>query len=71
MFKLKLDKVMAERGLNAKQVSELTGIRWNTVKDMEKNVAKHWSLENLEKIMVALELKDANELIEYEAGTDI
>ncbi len=65
MFKLKLDQIMRDRRLNAKQLSELTGIRWNTVKDMEQNDSRHWSVENLNKLMVVLELDDATELIEY------
>ncbi|WP_028562266.1 helix-turn-helix domain-containing protein [Paenibacillus pinihumi] len=65
MFRLKLDTIMEERGLNAKQLSDLTGIRWNTVKDMEKNESRHWSPDNLNKIMIALELKNVEDLIEY------
>ncbi|WP_438497211.1 helix-turn-helix domain-containing protein [Paenibacillus sp. IHBB 3054] len=64
-FKLKLEKVMYDKRINTKQLSELTDIRWNTVKDMVKNESKHWSVENLNRIMAALELKDISELIEY------
>ncbi|WP_342480000.1 helix-turn-helix transcriptional regulator [Paenibacillus sp. FSL L8-0340] len=64
-FKLKLEKVMYDKRINTKQLGELTGIRWNTVNDMVKNESKHWSVENLNRIMAALELKDISELIEY------
>jgi putative transcriptional regulator len=64
-YRLKLEKLMYDKRINAKQLSELTGIRWNTVNDMAKNESKHWSVENLNKIMVALELSDLSELIEY------
>ncbi|WP_135553178.1 helix-turn-helix domain-containing protein [Paenibacillus cymbidii] len=43
----------------------MTGIRYPTVLDMENNVSKAWSPENLNKIMAALELRDIGELIEY------
>ncbi|MBP2249271.1 DNA-binding Xre family transcriptional regulator [Paenibacillus xylanexedens] len=43
----------------------MTGIRWNTVSDMAENKSKAWSPENLNKIMVALELTDITQLIEY------
>lgn len=65
MFRLKLQELMDIRGLNTRQLSEQTGIRWNTVDDMAKNKAKHWSPENLEKVYKALELTSVNDLIEY------
>jgi putative transcriptional regulator len=65
MLRLKLDKLLVEKRWSKRQLSEATGIRWNTIDDMEKNTAKHWSPENLEKIMVALNLDDVTELIEY------
>jgi hypothetical protein len=48
---------------NTRQLSERKGIRWNTIDDIAKNKAKVWSRENLDK--KALELTDADELIEY------
>ncbi|WP_309120999.1 helix-turn-helix transcriptional regulator [Paenibacillus sp.] len=65
MLMLKLDQAMAMKGVNTRQLSEMTGIRWNTVDDMAKNKAKHWSPENLEKVMQALEIEDVADLIEY------
>ncbi|WP_199615575.1 helix-turn-helix domain-containing protein [Paenibacillus alkalitolerans] len=65
MLRLKLDQLMVEKRVNTRQLSEMTGIRWNTIDDMAKNKAKHWSPENLEKIMKALDLEDIGELIEY------
>jgi len=65
MFKLKLGQVMDEKRWNARQLSEATGIRWNTVDDMAKNKSKAWSVENLNKIAEVLEIKNVHELIEY------
>ncbi|MDK8193949.1 helix-turn-helix transcriptional regulator [Paenibacillus sp. UMB7766-LJ446] len=65
MLKLKLAELIDERGLNTRQLSKMTGIRWNTIADMAENKSKAWSPENLDKIMVALELDDISELIEY------
>ncbi len=64
-MKLKLDKVLYEKRINMNQLSEMTGIRYATISDMKNNKAKHWSVENLNKIMAALDLKNASELIEY------
>lgn len=65
MIRLKLNELMDERGLNPRQISNMTGIRWNTVSDMAENKSKTWSHDNLNKIMVALELSDISQLIEY------
>jgi putative transcriptional regulator len=65
MLRLKLDKVLFERRINANQLSKMTGIRYPTVLDMEANKSKAWSPENLDKIMKALEIEDITELIEY------
>ncbi len=65
MMRLKLDKLLFERRMSANQLSKMTGIRYPTVLDMEKNESRAWSPENLNKIMAALELRDVTELIEY------
>ncbi|QOT12940.1 helix-turn-helix transcriptional regulator [Paenibacillus sp. JNUCC32] len=65
MFKLKLDKILFEKRMNANQLSELTGIRYPTILDMVKNKSKAWSPDNLDKVYKALELSSVTELIEY------
>ncbi|MOA60868.1 hypothetical protein D3C78_1858730 [compost metagenome] len=65
MMRLNLDKLLFERRISANQLSKMTGIRYPTILDMEKNESKAWSPENLNKIMVALDLQDVTELIEY------
>ncbi|SEB27994.1 helix-turn-helix transcriptional regulator [Paenibacillus sp. 276b] len=66
MLKLKLAELIDERGLNTRQLSKKTGIRWNTIADMAENKSKAWSPDNLNKIMEALELNDISQLINYE-----
>ena len=65
MFKLKLNRILFEKRMNANQLSELTGIRYPTILDMVKNKSKAWSPDNLDKVYKALELTSINELIEY------
>lgn len=65
LLRLKLDKLLFDRRLNANQLSKLTGIRYPTILDMEANKSKAWSPENLNKIMIALDLDSVEELIEY------
>lgn len=65
MIRMKLDKLLYDRHMNANQLSKLTGIRYPTVLDMCENKSKAWSPDNLDRVMKALELKDVGELIEY------
>lgn len=65
MFKLKLDRILFEKRMNANQLSEMTGIRYPTILDMVKNKSKAWSPDNLDKVYKALELSSVTELIEY------
>lgn len=64
MLKLKIDKLMQARNMSVKQLSELTGIRWNTVDDYSKNKAKHWTPIHLEAFMKVFELEGIEQLIE-------
>ncbi|RPE03294.1 helix-turn-helix domain-containing protein [Paenibacillus polymyxa] len=70
MFRLKLDELLYEKRLNPNKLAKMTGIRYATITDMVENKSKHWSLENLEKIMIALGLNDTSELIEYRKGQE-
>lgn len=65
MLKLKLRELMFEKRWNARQLSDATGIRWNSIDDMMENRSKRWTVENLEKIMDVLDIKDISDLIEY------
>ncbi|MNW34046.1 hypothetical protein D3C74_110150 [compost metagenome] len=65
MLYLKLEKILYDRHMNPNQLAKLTDIRYPTILDMVANKSKAWSPENLNKIMVALELNDPAELIEY------
>lgn len=64
MLRLKLEELRGKQSL--RQISEVTGIRWNTLSDMEKNIAKHWPPEHLEKLMKYFNLTRIDQLIEYE-----
>lgn len=65
MLRLRLREIMFEKRWNTRQLSEATGIRWNSVDDMVENRSKRWTVENLEKIMEVLAIEDISELIEY------
>lgn len=65
MLRLKIKELRESKGLSVRQLSEATGIRWNTLNDMEKNIAKHWPPEHLNKLMDFFDLKEISQLIEY------
>ncbi|BBI32383.1 helix-turn-helix domain-containing protein [Cohnella abietis] len=65
MLRLRLREIMFEKRWNARQLSEATEIRWNSINDMMENQSKRWTVENLEIIMKVLEIKSVAELIEY------
>ena len=54
MIEVKIRIRMAERDINQAQLAEKTGIRPNTINDLYHDMADRVSLENLEKICVAL-----------------
>ncbi len=66
VLKLRLREIMFEKRWNAKQLSEATGIRWNSIDDMMENRSKRWSVENLEKVMEVLGIERVEDLIVYE-----
>lgn len=68
MLRLKIKELMVEKRYNTRQLSQATGIRWNTVDDMVNNRAKHWLPENLEKIYKVMGLTSISELLEYSEG---
>ncbi|AHD06385.1 helix-turn-helix domain-containing protein [Paenibacillus larvae] len=66
LIRLKIDRIIAaDPELTMYKLHVLTGIRPNTISDLVNNRAKHWSVENLERIMNALKLEDVSELMEF------
>ncbi|MRN52014.1 helix-turn-helix domain-containing protein [Paenibacillus monticola] len=66
MLRLKIQELRELGNLSVRQLSEATGIRWNTLSDMERNIAKHWPPEHLDKLMSFFKLNEISQLIEYE-----
>jgi DNA-binding Xre family transcriptional regulator len=65
MLRLKIKQLREKEDMSVSQLSEATGIRWNTLSDMEKNAAKHWPPEHLETLLKFFNLTHISELIEY------
>ncbi|MEC0168630.1 helix-turn-helix transcriptional regulator [Paenibacillus graminis] len=65
MIRIKLQEVLDERGMNQKQLSELSKLRPTTISELCNNIRTSINREHLEKVMVALGIKDISEIIEY------
>ncbi|MEK3673498.1 helix-turn-helix domain-containing protein [Paenibacillus sp. FSL R10-2771] len=65
MIRIRLQEIIDERGINQKQLSELTKLRPTTISELCNNIRSTINREHLEKVMVALEIKNIAEIIEY------
>ncbi len=54
MIKINLKRLLAERGLNQSELSEMTGIRPSTICDLCNNNERFIKPENIDKICTSL-----------------
>lgn len=64
MIKIKLSELLGKRRMTQQQLSQLTGIRPNTISDIYNEICSRLSIDHLDRICEALEC-DISELIEY------
>lgn len=69
MIRIRLQEILNERGLNQKQLSELTKLRPTTISELCNNIRTSINREHLEKVMLALGIKDISEIVEYNEET--
>lgn len=65
MIRIKLQKIIDERGITQKQLSELSKLRPTTISELCNNIRTSINREHLEKVMIALDIKEISEVIEY------
>ncbi|WP_339274499.1 helix-turn-helix transcriptional regulator [Paenibacillus sp. FSL W8-0426] len=65
-IRIRLNEVMAERGLTQTQLSELSNVRQAAISEMSRNIREQINLKTLVKIADALEIDDISELIVIE-----
>lgn len=61
----KLKKILEEKKLSQKQLSQLSGVRESTLSDIVRGVRTVINFEHLSKISEALELGSINEIIDF------
>ena len=69
-LKSRLKVLLAERDMSQKDLAEKTGLTTRLISEIVNNKVKMYPKEALEKIMVALEVKDIGELFTTIEETD-
>ncbi len=69
-LKCRLEEILEEVGMNMLELSLLTGIRYQTIHDLAKNKKSGFNLSYLLPIIVALRIKDFNELFYLDLGDE-
>lgn len=63
-LRIDVKRVLQERNMTAKELSEKTGIRYGTISDMPRRSTIN--LEHVARIMEVLDITDIRELVHYE-----
>jgi putative transcriptional regulator len=66
ILKVRLKEILQERGMTQKELSELSGLRPNTISELAKNIRESINRKHLGKIAETLNIKDPNELLYFE-----
>ena len=61
---VKLKEILDARGLNQKQLAEMTGLTTTVISEMATNRRTAVNREHITKIITALEITDMNEIFE-------
>lgn len=69
-LKSRVKVLLAERDMNQKDLADKTGLTTRLISEIVNNKVKMYPKEALEKIMVALEVKDIGELFITVEGDD-
>ncbi|HBU80859.1 MAG TPA: XRE family transcriptional regulator [Paenibacillus sp.] len=65
-IRIRLNEVMAERGLTQTQLAEVSNVRQAAISEMSRNIREQINIKTLVKIADALEIDDISELIVIE-----
>lgn len=65
-MRVKLKEIIEERGLTQSKISEMTGIRQAAISEIVNNRRDTINKAQLETICKALEIRDFNEILEWD-----
>lgn len=60
-----LRELLDERGMTLTALSKLSRVRFDVVSNLSRGKVDRLSLDHLQKIMTALEIKDVGEILKY------
>lgn len=63
----KLKKILEEKKISQKQLSQLSGVRESTLSDIVRGVRTVINFEHLSKISEALKLDSINEILDFKS----
>lgn len=63
-MRLRLKEILAERHIEQKDLAQSTGLSTRTISELCNNKTKRYPVDALERIILALEITDMNELFE-------
>ncbi|NTU28458.1 helix-turn-helix transcriptional regulator [Bacillus tequilensis] len=63
-MKLRLKEILKERHIEQQDLASMTGLSTRTISELCNNKTKRYPSDALERIVLALEITDANELFE-------
>ena len=63
IIEVRLKPLLKERGIEQKELAEIAGLTERTVSELVNNKTKRYPKEALEKIAVALNIDDINDII--------
>ncbi|MDK6296802.1 helix-turn-helix domain-containing protein [Staphylococcus caprae] len=64
VLELKLKKVLSEKNMTQKKLSELTGIRQSTISDIIRGSRTVLNFEHISRIASQLEISDIRKIVE-------
>jgi len=62
-IKTNLRNILNDRGIEQRQLAEMTGLSVRTISELVNDKMKHYPKHALEKIAAALDIDDINELL--------
>ncbi len=66
VIKLKVKELLEERNITQKKLAQMSGIRESTISDIVRGTRTVINFEHLSKIAEALEIRDIDQLIDFD-----
>ena len=68
--RINIDKLLKERGLTQKELSDLTDVRQAAISNLRRGFIDRISIDHIERIASALDIDDINDIISLTPADD-